>query len=216
MDKLKHEIHRIKRHRLEYYHSHLDLVEGYIDEKPDISIETCKALIEGISKLSLHLLNQEPLNGLVKQDRNGGNKSEPFQTVFKRALQELQKGRGFSDAALCNRFGTAIQYIGELRNDHGDIGHGRASLKEQVNDADFAELIIGITDNICTYMLRRLDTLAEPVLEYEDNPEFNEYLDDQHALPGKVRYSHALFNQEFETYEILLSDYNLELNPDDE
>jgi len=207
MEKLKHEIHRIKRHRLEYYHSHLDLVEGYIDEKPDISIETCKALIEGISKLSLHLLAQEPLDSL---------NNEKFQVLAKRALLELQKGRGFSDAEACRRTSGLIHYIGEVRNEHCDLGHGRASLKKQVNDADFAELIIGITDNICTYMLRRLDALAEPVLEYEDNPEFNEYLDDQHALPGKVRYSHALFNQEFETYEILLSDYNLELNPDDE
>ena len=64
MEKLKHEIQRIKRHRLDYYHSHLDLVESYIDEKPDISIETCKALIEGISKLSIHLLTQEPLENL--------------------------------------------------------------------------------------------------------------------------------------------------------
>ena len=62
MEKLKAEIRRIKRYNLEYYHSHLVLVEDYIEEKPDISIETCKALIEGISKLTLHLLIQEPLS----------------------------------------------------------------------------------------------------------------------------------------------------------
>lgn len=207
MEKLKQEIHRIKRHRLEYYHSHLDLVESYIDEKPDISIETCKALIEGISKLSLHLLTQEPLENL---------NNEKFQTLVKQALLELQKGRGFSDAEACRRMSGMVHYIGEVRNEHCDLGHGRASLKEQVNDADFADLIIGITDSICTYMLRRLDQLADKVTEYEDNPEFNEFLDDKNPLPGKVRYSYALFNQEFETYEISLSDYNLELNPDEE
>jgi hypothetical protein len=207
MEKLKHEIQRIKRHRLEYYHSHLDLVEGYIDEKPDISIETCKALIEGISKLSLHLLNQEPLDS---------HKDEKFQALVKRALLELQKGRGFSDAEACRRMSGFVHYIGEVRNEHCDIGHGRASLKEQVNDAEFADLIVGITDNICTYMLRRLDRLADKVTEYEDNPEFNDFLDEQNPLPGKIRYSRALFEQEFETYEIELGDFLLEFNPEEE
>lgn len=207
MEKLKHEIGRIKRHRLDYYQSHLDLVEGYIDEKPDISIETCKALIEGISKLSLHLLNQEPLDS---------HNDEKFQALVKRALSELQKGRGFSDADLCKRLSGVVHYIGEVRNEHCDIGHGRASLKEQVNDAEFADLIVGITDNICTYMLRRLDRLADKVTEYEDHPEFNDFLDERNPLPGKIRYSRALFDQEFETYEIELGDFLLEFNPEEE
>ena len=206
MEKLKQEIARIKRHRLEYYQSHLDLIEDYIDEKPDISIETCKALIEGISKLTLYLLNQEALDS---------HNDEKIQSLVKRALIELQKGRGFSDADLCKRLSGVVQYIGEVRNEHCDIGHGRASLKEQVNDADFADLIIGITDSICTYMLRRLDILAEKVTEYEDHPEFNEYLDERNPLPGKVRYSRALFEQEFETYEIELSDFLLDRNPEE-
>lgn len=207
MEKLKREIQRIKRHRLEYYQSHLDLVEGYIDEKPDISIETCKALIEGISKLALHRLNQEPL------DRH---KNEKFHVVVKRALSELQTGRGFSDSDLCRRLTGVVHYVGEIRNDHCDIGHGRASLKEQVNDADFAELIVGITDSVCTYMLRRLDYLADKVTEYEDNPEFNDFLDEQYPLSGKVRYSRALFEQELSTYEIELGDFILVSSADEE
>lgn len=206
MQKLKQEIARIKRHRLEYYQSHLDLIEDYIDEKPDISIETCKALIEGISKLTLYLLNQEALDS---------HNDEKIQSLVKRALIELQKGRGFSDADLCKRLSGVVQYIGEVRNEHCDIGHGRASLKEQVNDADFADLVISITDSICTYMLRRLDILAEKVTEYEDHPEFNEFLDERNPLPGNILYSRALFDQEFETYEIELSDFLLERNPEE-
>lgn len=206
MEKLKHEIHRIKRHNLEYYHSHLSLIEGYVDEKPDISIETCKALIEGISKLALFLLDQEPIDS---------HKNAKVEDLFKRALNTLQKGRGFSDVDMVRRLGSSVHYIGELRNSHGDIGHGRASLKEQVNDADFAELIIGVTDNLCTYMLRRLDQLSQKELQYEDNPEFNESLDRDNPLPGKMLFSRALFEQEFETYEIQLGDFILESNPEE-
>lgn len=203
MEKLKHEIRKVKRYNLEYYHSHLSLIEGYIEEKPDISIETCKALIEGISILALHLLNQEPLNS--HQDNS-------FSELFKRALAELQKGRGFSDVDMVKRLGSVVHYLGEIRNSHCDVGHGRASLKDQVNDADFAEFIIGITDNLCTYMLRKLDQLSEKEVQYEDNPAFNDSLDEETPMPGKILYSKALFEQEFETYEIQLGDYMLEDN----
>ncbi len=207
MEKLKHELHRIKRHNLEYYRSHLDLIETYIEEKPDISIETCKAVIEGISKLTLHILNQEPLSKL---------NDKKLTPLCRCALVELQKGRGFSDAELCKRLSSVIHYIGEIRNEHGDISHGKASLKEQVNDADFAELILGITENFATYMLRRLDYLAEPALDYEDNEQFNNYLDEQNPMPDNVLYSKALFEQWPEAYEIQLSDYKLELEADEE
>lgn len=207
MKKLKQEIQRVARHNLEYYHSHLSIIERYIEEKPDISIETCKALIEGISILALHLLKQEPLNS-----HNNSNVAE----LFKRALAELQKWRGFSDVDMAKRLGSVVQYLSEIRNSHCDIGHGRASLKEQVNDADFAEFIIGITDNLCTYMLRRLDQLSAKELLYEDNPEFNDRLDEENPMPGKVLYSKALFDQEFETYEIQLGDFMLEHEREEE
>lgn len=207
MEKLKNEIHRIKRHNLEYYNSHLTLVEDYIDEKPDISIETCKALIEGISKLALYLLAQEPIDSHNKTD---------FQVLVKKSLLELQKGRGFSDVSLVARLGSVVHYIGEIRSSHGDISHGRASLKDQVNDADFAEMIVGVTDNLCTYMLRRLDMLCEKEVLYDDNPEFNISLDEQHPLDGRVLYSKALFEQEFETYVIMLGDFIIESDMEDE
>jgi len=207
MKKLKQEIHRVKRHNLEYYDSHLTLIESYIEEKPDITIETCKALIEGISILALHLLKQEPL---------GSHNNDNFADLFRRALSELQKGRGFSDVVMVKRLVSAVHYIGEIRNNHCDIGHGRASLKNQVNDADFAEFIIGITDNLCTYMLRRLDQLSVVEVQYEDNSEFNNSLDDKNPMPGKILYSKALFEQEVETYEIQLGDYILENDLEEE
>ena len=160
-------------------------------------------MIEGISRLSLHLLKQEPIQGL--------NPKEEFSTLFKSALEELQKGKGFSDFNFPNRLGSVIHYLGELRNSHSDISHGRASLKEQLNDADFAEFVQDVTESLCIYMLRRLDKLAEKELEYDENEGFNTYLDNQYPMPHEnVRYSKALFDFELETYALLLSDYQLE------
>ena len=205
MEKLRSELERIKRHRLAYYKSHLSIVEDYIDDKPDIAIETCKALIEGISKLSLFLLKQKPLKG----------NNDKLHDLFKEALQALQTGRGFSDIDLAKRIESVVSYIGELRNEHGDISHGRASLKEQVNDADFAELIVGLTDSLCTYLLKRLDQLVEPIVEYDANSGFNAYLDQFHSFDDGILYSKALFDQEPKTYEIRLSDYLIEQENED-
>ena len=65
-------------------------------------------------------------------------------------------------------------------------------------------------------MLRRLDQLVEPELLYDDNPEFNDHLDEQYPLDGTILYSKALFDQEFLDYEIQLSDYNIENELEDE
>lgn len=203
MEKLRQEIKRIRKHKLEYYGSLLDVAEAYTEEKPDITIETCKSLIEGISKLVIHLSTKEPLHKLNSWD---------FQHLFKEALSELEKNSEVFDSDLSNRFGSAVHYLGEMRNQHGDISHGKASLKEQINDADFSEMVIGITDSICTYMLRKLDQLTDDELQYDKNDEFNNYLNELYPLDGKVRYSKALFEQEPETYEVQLGDYNLENN----
>lgn len=206
MEKFRGEIARIKRHRLDYYNSLLDVIEGYIEEKPDITIETCKAVIEGLSKLILHVLKQEPLSSLNDMK---------FQDLFRGALSELWESSDYFDSDLARRFGSLIHYVGEVRNGHCDIGHGRASLKEQINDANFSEMIVGMTDSIGVYMLRKLDQLADKELQYEDNPEFNAYLDELYPLGGSVLYSRALFDQEPETYEIELGDYILENNPEE-
>ncbi len=206
MEKLRKEIKRIKKHKLEYYDSLLDVVEVYIEEKPDITIETCKSVIEGISKLVIHLLRQEPLHKLDSSD---------FQPLFKRALSVLSEDSVSFDSDLSKRFGSVVHCLGELRNQHCDISHGKASLKDQINDADFSEMVIGMTDSICTYMLRKLDRLTDDEVQYDENEEFNDYLDDQYPLDGKVRHSKALFEQEPETCEVRLGDYLIENNPEE-
>ena len=204
MEKLRKEIKKLNRYRLEYYESLFDVVETYSEEKPDITIETCKSIIEGISKLILHVLKQEPLHKLEK--------SKDVQHLFKTALKELQnRSHNSFEGDLIKRLGSVVHRIGEIRNFHGDISHGKASFKEQVNDSDLSEMVIGITDSISTYMLRKLNQIVfDDEVEYEANQTFNESLDELHPLDGNVKYSKALFEQDPISYKEQLYDFTLE------
>ncbi|MEO1672984.1 MAG: hypothetical protein AAFR77_19770, partial [Cyanobacteria bacterium J06631_2] len=42
---------------------------------------------------------------------------------------------------------------------------------------------------------------------YEDNPEFNDLLDEEYPLDGKLLYSQALYTLYYEDYEIRLQTY---------
>ena len=195
IERLRKKIKGIKEYRLKYCKSLSDVVGAYIEEKLDITIEPCKSIIEGISKFNLHALKQEP-----------------FQQLFKTALQEIQnRSHTPFEKDLTNRLDSVVHHIGEMRNDSGDISHGKVSLKEQVNDSELSEMVIGITDSIGSYMVRKLNRIVvDDEVEYEANQTFNESLDKLHTLDGILKYSKALYEQDPISYEERLVDFILE------
>jgi len=60
MDKFRSELKSVRHFDAAYYDELLDTINRYVSEKPDISIETCKSLFEGMSKLILMELEQTP------------------------------------------------------------------------------------------------------------------------------------------------------------
>ncbi len=198
MDKLKKELRRIEKKNICYYVSLIQIIEEYREEKPDISIETCKAILEGISKLVIHVIRQDPIHEL--------DKKKDLQTLFKDALKVLNNQSVF-DEEMVKRLGSVVHYIGETRNKNSDISHGRASIKEQKSCCELAFLISGFTEYTCIYMLKKLESSLDEDLCYEDNENFNSYLDEENPLSGKLSYSKALFEQEFKTYKIELDKF---------
>ncbi len=199
MDNLRKELRRIENYNLEYYNDLIDIIEKYQNDKPDITIETCKAIVEGLSKLVLHLIKQTPIHQL--------DKSNDVQTLFKDAVGALQDQESF-DETIVRRLGTIVHYIGEKRNEHSDISHGRASVKEQISCPDLAYAVAGFTESLCVYMLKKLACfLDDSPIKYEDNEEFNDYLDSETSIGGKLLYSKALFEQDFENYELQLAQF---------
>lgn len=181
---------------------------------PDTCIECCKSLLEGVSKSVIMRL--EPGAALDDVERLD------VPALTKRALKLLKENDDILEDDFVNRAGSLAHALGNLRNTRSDISHGRAVPKQLASHYSFASLILPITESILKYMLaslfalcpveenRETEALVEETsdleqVRYEDEAEFNDYLDELNPTAGKVIYSMAL-------YELYYEDYIIELN----
>jgi hypothetical protein len=188
---------------------------------PDICIETCKALLEGIAKTIILGLDATA----VREDLD----KKDVEPVVKMAARLLRANDDVIEDNFVNRVGGLAHSLGALRNARGDISHGKAVPKIEESDRSFARLCLQMTDAVTFYMLQSFfsrtlppppmviddDDSAElqllpggiPNTEYEDNHAFNEELDRQYPLDGKLLYSDALYRLYYEDYLIELEAY---------
>ena len=122
-----------------------------------------------------------------------------------------------------NGLHTALQGVCELRNACGFASHGSDGPRPMMDGvqallaAQSADAIIGFLFRVHQQDLSRPQAV---LLEYEDNSEFNEWLDEQCeevrilSLPP-YRPSDVLFNVDWEAYRDLLNDYRTESDMED-
>lgn len=188
---------------------------------PDICIETCKSLLEGIAKtIILGLDATAAREDLDKRD---------VEPLVKMAGKLLRANDDIIEDHFVNRIGGLAHSLGALRNARGDISHGKAVPKIEESDRDFARLCLQMTDAVTFYMLQSFFSRTAPTVppaaqeedaeepellpggipnvEYDDNPTFNEELDRQYPLDGKLLYSDALYRLYYEDYLIELEAY---------
>lgn len=176
---------------------------------PDITIECCASLLQGISKTIVYRITPST-------DRKSFE-SQSSQFQLKAAIFCLTEHDDLIELEFARRAHSLVQVLGELRNARGDISHGRAVPKELTSDRSLARLTLSVTEAIARYMLASFFAirLAPPrAISYEDNEDFNTWLDTQNPLPGKPLYSLALYQQYSEDYMIQLDQFN-EREPED-
>jgi hypothetical protein len=180
---------------IDYYQTIIQKIEENVEIHPDICIESCKALLEGLSKFIWQQLDSN-------YDFTKVEKGEiKLQELFKSSLKKLSNKCELFEEDFVNRVGSIIHLLGEIRTKRGDISHGKLSPKEHFSDLAFAKLVYNVTDGIAFYLLQCFSTIpVEKVLEYEDNNEFNEKLDNENPI-SNLSYSKALFDQDQEAYE---------------
>jgi len=187
-----------------YYEGIIDVIEEKIQSHPDICIESCKSLIEGVSKTIIKKLD----NTATDKDLN----KMDVMPLFKRAANTLAEFDEELELDFINRTASLIQNFGEIRNERGDISHGRAAPKEVYSSPQFSNLVARVTEGLAFYLLEHFFRLQLPdktKVKYEDNPDFNEMLDAANPM-GSLSFSKAFFDQDNVSYCEQLLDYQTE------
>jgi hypothetical protein len=109
-------------------------------------------------------------------------------------------------------------HINAIRNSRGELSHGRHVPKELINEQDLSRLLREITESLSRYLISSLFSFKleqvkeepeseEDFIRYEDNPEFNELLDEDYPYDAKLLYSQALYELYYEDYAIQLQTF---------
>ena len=202
-------------------------VENNVSVNPDIAIESCKSLIEGLCLKTLTLLSDK-YNGSKRIQSNCKNDlkkltnmafDEVYSNFVERQLHESLSTM-IIDVSVSNRIKdkakrkvkeqtkSAVAKISALRNERGDISHGRNYPKDQESSTILAKSIQSITDGICSFMILEIGTQYKAKnkegkkLIYKELKDFNTWLDEIHNISTiKVDYSKLLYENAPDKYE---------------
>ena len=194
-----------------YYVDHMREGVSHVHTQPDRCIENCKAVFEGICKALVLRMDSGT-------DRKKVDKLK-LPDLVNRAISCIERHDASGDfpASLIKELATTL---GALRNRRGDVAHGRAAPKDEASCDRLSRCLLINTETALRYMLEifyeQPGVLEEPDpepdhpsylpdVDYDDFPDFNEWLDDE-EMPnyGKVRWSRALFDQDYDYYLSLL------------
>lgn len=189
----------------DYYYVVLEKITENRSSNPDIAIESCKSLVEGVSKSILKHTEKTYDEKKASKDDIG--------PLLKKAVNALAERDAKIEEQFTKAVGNLIHQLGTLRNERGDISHGKSAPKPVSSSPHLATLVVQATDGLVAFLLQELfalDLTDVDTLKYEDNPAFNESLDELYPMNGGLSYSRALFDQDFVTYEEGLEDYLVE------
>lgn len=182
-----------------YYLKHAAEIRNHAESYPDIAIECCTSLLQGLSKAIYYRLDPAPDKDKFETDK--------LQFQVKTALKLLQGQSDAFEIAFPQACETLARLAGELRNRRGDISHGRDVPKELQSDASLARLAMEITEALARYMFSNFVLINELPATYSDNPEFNEELDQEGPHIGISPYSKLLYDNDFDAYTYRLDQF---------
>ncbi len=183
----------------QYYLKHAREIKNNEESHPDIAIECCTSLLQGLSKSICYRLDPTVDKGVFEKST--------IEHQVKTAFKLIGSSSDVVEIALPQACSTVARLAGELRNKRGDISHGKAVPKEVQSDASLARLALDVTEALSRYMLCHLTLLSTAELKYEDNPAFNERLDEMGDPVGSTSFSLLLFRYDPDAYEYQLDEF---------
>lgn len=196
---------------LRHIDQQVDGLERAVSDNTGLAFDLSKTLIESVCRLilterALAFDYDEDLRKLFKKV----SAHLPFLPASASGAVEVRK----SLAQTLGGLHTAVRGICELRNACGFASHGShepCPAMEGVQAllaAEAADAIVGFLHRVhCQGHLPR----KTATLQYDDNPDFNEYLDEAHEpveiFESVFKPSEILFRIEPETYRLALTEY---------
>lgn len=200
----------IEKHiHFEEYFKIIDIIQTNEFKNPDICIESCKALIEGVSKTIIVNLDNTRTAENIDDDN--------LPKLFKESMNLLSDNCEDIEGDFVVRFSAIIQVLGEIRNKRGDISHGRMAPKAIFSSYKLATTVKNMTESMLEYVLEHYFSIdfSNGKLIYDELEEYNNWLDDNTDFPiKKAKYSQLLYENDLDEYE---NRYNNDfLKPDDD
>jgi len=189
----------------EYYQVIVGKITENQSANPDIAIESCKSLVEGLSKSILKHTD--------KSYRDSQRPTDEMAPLFKKAVNALANRGANIEEQFTKAVGNFIHQLGSIRNERGDISHGKSAPKLINSTPHFSTMVVQATDGLTSFLLHELfalDLSDFVPIGYGDNPDFNTYLDELFPIEGGLSYSQALFDQDVVAYEEQLKDFKTE------
>ena len=183
-----------------YYLKHVSEIRDNEENHPDITIECCTSLLQGISKSIVYRLNP----GVDRKAFEGGK----LEFQIKEAFRIIEDASDVVEIALPRACSTVARIAGEIRNERGDISHGKAVPKELESDASLARLALDVTEALTRYLFAHLIRLDDREILYSDYPQLNVELDELGPKIGLAPHSRLLFEHDFAAYEDAVDRYN--------
>ena len=185
---------------IESYHQDLNM---------GVSSDCCNSLIQSICRTIITQIDSVKVDEL---------KDKRTDELIKRAVKLLQKNDDIFERNFVSQLVKIGTHINDIRNSRGELSHGRHIPKELINDQDLSRLLREITESISRYLISSLFSfkleqikeeleIEKDLIRYEDNSEFNEFLDEDYPYEGKLLYSQALYTLYYEDYTIQLQDF---------
>ncbi len=195
-------------------------IESAIVENPGLAFDLAKTLIESTCRaiLTERSVAFDPGDNLPKLFKTATN-NLPFLPVSVSGEAKVRK----SIAQTLSGLHTTVQGICELRNACGFASHGADGSKPALETvqallaAETADAIVGFLHRV-----HRQDRTPPKSmgLRYEDNSDFNEYVDEAHE-PVRIfkedfEPSRILFDLAPEAYRLYLAEYSPETDADEQ
>lgn len=191
-----------------YYKLHVSKIESNIVTNPDIAIETCKSLIEGVSKSILNRID----NTFDEKAETSGRNPKSVQQLFKRALEKIAELNEKFEPGFVHSSGHIVNVTSNIRTERGDISHGKSVPKETSSTPEFSAFVAKMTDLIISYVLEHffeIDLGYREKFDFDSDEmqPYNVWLDESVNFPiAKARYSKILFEQDYDEYESRYTD----------